>query len=91
MTDANQDDLVDRLRQSMTACRALDRSFLLAEAAGRIERLQCRVAELEAWQTQARADMNRMETAIVKLAEPRSARRRAANDSQSRHSSGRPS
>jgi hypothetical protein len=34
------DDLVQRLRESVKACRALDRSALLAEAAGEIERLR---------------------------------------------------
>ena len=34
------DDLVERLRGSVRACRALDRSALLAEAADEIERLR---------------------------------------------------
>jgi len=33
-------DIVDRLRDSVRACRALDRSALLAEAAAEIERLR---------------------------------------------------
>lgn len=33
-------DIVDRLRESVRACRALDRSALLAEAADEIERLR---------------------------------------------------
>ena len=34
------DDIVDRLRASVTAARAVDRSHLLAEAADEIERLR---------------------------------------------------
>ncbi|MBM4013023.1 MAG: hypothetical protein FJ286_16940 [Planctomycetes bacterium] len=41
-------DIVDRLRDSVRACRALDRSALLAEAADAIERLQLTDAEREA-------------------------------------------
>ena len=33
-------DIVDRLRASVTQCRAVDRSELLAEAASEIERLR---------------------------------------------------
>lgn len=40
-------DLVQRLRESIKACRALDRSALLAEAAAEIERL--RGEEPAAW------------------------------------------
>ena len=38
-------DIVQRLRDSVRACRALDRSALLAEAADEIERLRLRDAE----------------------------------------------
>jgi len=34
-------DIVERLRASVTQCRAVDRSALLAEAADEIERLRC--------------------------------------------------
>lgn len=34
-------DIVERLRESVRACRALDRSMLLEEAAVEIERLRC--------------------------------------------------
>lgn len=40
-------DLVQRLRDSVRACRALDRSALLAEAADEIERLRLTEEELE--------------------------------------------
>lgn len=42
------DDLVHRLRESVRACRALDRSALLAEAADEIERLGLTEEEREA-------------------------------------------
>ena len=38
-------DIVNRLRESVKACRALDRSALLAEAADEIERLRSRACE----------------------------------------------
>lgn len=38
-------DIVERLRASVTQCRALDRSQLLAEAADEIERLRLRPEE----------------------------------------------
>lgn len=41
-------DIVQRLRESVRACRALDRSALLAEAADEIERLRLTPAEREA-------------------------------------------
>lgn len=41
-------DLVQRLRDSVRACRALDRSALLAEAADEIERLRLTDAERSA-------------------------------------------
>lgn len=40
------DDLVHRLRESVRACRALDRSALLAEAADEIEQLRI---ERDSW------------------------------------------
>ena len=43
-----------------------------AKAQYRIDLLQNRVKELEAWQEKAREDIARMEQAIVALAEPRS-------------------
>lgn len=39
------DDIVQRLRDSVRACRALDRSSLLAEAADEIERLRLQACE----------------------------------------------
>mgnify|MGYP003326208539 CR=1 FL=1 len=39
-------DIVKRLRESVKACRALDRSALLAEAADEIERLR---VERDGW------------------------------------------
>ena len=42
------EDLVGRLRASIKACRALDRSELLEEAAAEIERLRLTDAEREA-------------------------------------------
>lgn len=47
-------DLVQRLRDSVRACRALDRSALLAEAADEIERLRLTDAEREAVEAAAR-------------------------------------
>jgi len=41
-------DIVQRLRDSVRACRALDRSALLAEAADEIERLRLTSDEREA-------------------------------------------
>jgi len=41
-------DIVERLRSSVTQCRAIDRSELLAEAAHEIERLRLTDAEREA-------------------------------------------
>jgi hypothetical protein len=43
-----------------------------AKAQYRIDLLQNRIKELEAWQEKAREDIARMERAIVALAEPRS-------------------
>jgi len=43
-----QSTLVERLRSSVTQCRALDRSQLLEEAAAEIERLRLTDAEREA-------------------------------------------
>ena len=43
-----------------------------AKAQYRIDLLQNRIKELEAWQEKAREDIARMEAAIVALAEPRS-------------------
>ena len=43
-----------------------------AKAQYRIDLLQNRIKELEAWQEKARQDIARMEQAIVALAEPRS-------------------
>ena len=37
-------DIVERLRSSVTQCRAVDRSAVLAEAAAEIERLRCNQA-----------------------------------------------
>ena len=39
---STMNDIVQRLRESVKACRALDRSALLSEAADEIERLQSR-------------------------------------------------
>lgn len=41
-------DIVERLRASVTQCRAVDRSELLAEAAAEIERLRLTDAERRA-------------------------------------------
>jgi hypothetical protein len=46
-----------------------------AKAQYRIDLLQNRIKELEAWQEKARQDIARMEQAIVALAEPRSTTR----------------
>jgi hypothetical protein len=42
------EDVVQRLRESVRACRAVDRSALLAEAAGEIERLRLTKTEWDA-------------------------------------------
>lgn len=48
-------DLVQRLRDSVKACRALDRSALLAEAAGEIERLRIERDDWKvAWENERR-------------------------------------
>lgn len=56
-------DLVARLRESVRACRALDRSQLLEEAAGEIERLR---GEVVLWTAAAR--LTQPEASAIKQA-----------------------
>lgn len=61
-------DLVDRLRASVKACRALDRSELLEEAAGEIARLHGEVVLWRAAATLTPAERQTLCDAVMMLA-----------------------
>ena len=65
-------DLVQRLRDSVRACRALDRSQLLTEAADEIERLRMTELEWEAiYQGAAALRIESMRRELRDPAQPR--------------------